>query len=223
VRQALPQKMLLYDKTGEEHYSTISALHKSIRGSDPQAAVYWLARMLEAGEDPLYLARRLVRIAVEDVGLADPQALAIAVAAKDAYHFLGTPEGELALAEVAIYLACAPKSNRADQAYQAARAAVQRHGALPVPLPLRNAVTPAMKALGYGKGYLYAHDFENAYAAQDYLPEALRGEEYYRPGKFGFEKEIRKRLEWWRKLREEGGQSREADAGENDSERRSRS
>jgi putative ATPase len=198
VREAAQRKALLYDKGGEEHYNLISALHKSVRDSDPDAALYWLARMLEAGEDRLFLARRLVRMAAEDVGLADPHALAVALAAKEAYDFLGTPEGELALAQAAVYLACAPKSNAVYTALDAARADVQARPAEPVPLHLRNAPTRLMTELGYGAGYQYAHDARDALVDQEHLPPALRGRTYYHPVARGFEQELRARLERWR-------------------------
>jgi putative ATPase len=198
IREAAQRKALLYDKAGEEHYNLISALHKSVRDSDPDATLYWLARMLEAGEDRLFLARRLVRMASEDVGLADPQALQIALAAKDAYDFLGTPEGELALAEAAVYLACAPKSNAVYTAFDQARADVHARPAEPVPLHLRNAPTRLMGQLGYGAGYQYAHDDPDAVVRQEHLPAALRGRTYYHPVPRGFEQEIRGRLERWR-------------------------
>jgi putative ATPase len=201
VETALQRKALQYDKGGEEHYNLISALHKSLRGSDPDAALYWLARMLEAGEDPLYIARRMVRFASEDVGNADPQALSVAMAAMQAFEFIGLPEGELALAQAAIYLATAPKSNAVYRAYGRARDAVHRTGSLPVPLHIRNAPTKLMKELGYGKGYRYAHDFEEAYVPQEYLPEALSGDVYYKPTGRGYEKVLLERLEKWRKLR----------------------
>ena len=201
IHEAAQRKALLYDKGGEEHYNLISALHKSLRDSDPDAALYWLARMLEAGEDPLFLARRLVRAAAEDVGLADPRALTIALAAKEAYEFLGTPEGELALAEAAVYLACAPKSNAVYTALDAARADVHARPAEPVPLHLRNAPTHLMRELGYGQGYRYAHDAPDAQVEQEHLPEALRGRTYYHPVPRGFEVEIRERLARWRARR----------------------
>jgi putative ATPase len=194
IQEAAQRKALLYDKGGEEHYNLISALHKSLRDSDPDGTLYWLARMLEAGEDPLFIARRLVRAAAEDVGLADPQALAVALAAKDAYHFLGTPEGELALAEAAVYLACAPKSNAVYTAFDAARADVQARPAEPVPLHLRNAPTRLMRELGYGREYQYAHDAPDAEVDQEHLPPALRGRRYYDPVARGFEAAIRERL-----------------------------
>jgi putative ATPase len=203
VLQVLEKPLPTYDKSGEQHFNLISALHKAVRGSDPQGALYWLARMLAGGEDPLYLARRLVRIASEDVGLADPRALAVALAAKDAYHFLGSPEGELALAEATIYLATAPKSNRAYAAFGRAQEAAQQHPAEPVPLHIRNAPTGLMKDLGYGAGYKYAFDSEQAYIPQEYLPEALRGSRWYEPTDFGYEKTVKERMEWWEKLKRE--------------------
>ncbi len=199
VQEAAQKRSLLYDKTGEEHYNLISALHKSLRGSDPDAALYWLARMLASGEDPLYIARRLIRFASEDIGNADPQALSLAVAAKEAYHFLGTPEGELALAQCVLYLATAPKSNAVYAAFGNAQADVARAPAEPVPLHIRNAPTPLMKELRYGEGYKYAHDYEGAHVGQDYLPESLRGRVYYRPTERGLEAEIQKRLTAWRR------------------------
>ena len=198
IREASQKKALLYDKAGEEHYNLISALHKSVRDSDPDATLYWLARMLEAGEDRLFVARRLVRMASEDIGLADPQALAITLAAKDAYDFLGTPEGELALAEAAVYLACAPKSNAVYTAFDKARADVHARPAEPVPHHLRNAPTRLMTDLGYGAGYQYAHDAPDAIVTQEHLPAALRGRTYYHPVPRGFEQDIRARLERWR-------------------------
>ncbi len=201
VLQVLERPLPIYDKSGEQHFNLISALHKAVRGSDPQGALYWLARMLAGGEDPLYLARRLVRIASEDVGLADPRALAVALAAKDAYHFLGSPEGELALAEATIYLATAPKSNRAYAAFGAAQEAAKQHPADPVPLHIRNAPTGLMKDLGYGAEYKYAFDSEQAYIAQEYLPETLRGATWYEPTDFGYEKTVKERMEWWAKLK----------------------
>jgi putative ATPase len=199
VQEAAQHKSLLYDKTGEEHYNLISALHKSLRGSDPDAALYWLARMLASGEDPLYVARRLVRFASEDIGNADPRALALAVAAKEAYHFLGSPEGELALAQCVTYMATAPKSNAVYIAFGAAQADVASDPAEPVPLHIRNAPTALMKELGYAEGYKYAHDYEGAHVEQEYLPERLRNRIYYRPTDRGLEAEIKKRLTAWRK------------------------
>jgi len=199
------RRLPAYDKSGEGHYNLISALHKAVRGSDPQGALYWLARMIEGGEAPLYLARRLVRMAVEDIGLADPQALTIALAAKDAFDFLGAPEGELALAEATVYLATAPKSNRVYAAWGAAREAARRTPAAPVPLHLRNAVTSLMKDLDYGKEYRYAHEAPNAYLPQEYLPDGLVGERFYEPGPMGLEKRIAERMGWWARLKEEAG------------------
>ncbi len=201
LERSIQRKALLYDKAGEEHFNIISALHKSMRSSDPDAAVYWLARMLEAGEDPLYVARRLVRFASEDVGNADPQALSVAVAAKDAVHFIGMPEGNTALAQAAIYLATAPKSNAVLTAYGAAAEAAQNDVAEPVPLHLRNAPTRLMKQLDYGKGYRHAHDEADAVTEMDCLPENLRGREFYQPTERGFEKEIKRRLEGWKTLK----------------------
>jgi putative ATPase len=201
VAQAIQRRALLYDKSGEEHYNLISALHKSMRNSDPDASVYWLARMVEAGEDPLYIARRLVRFASEDIGNADPQALTVAVAAKDAVHFIGMPEGNTALAQAAIYLATAPKSNAVLAAYS--RAAEDAHGdvAEPVPLHLRNAPTKLMKDLHYGNGYRYAHDDTDAVTEMSCLPPALEGRRYYEPTERGFEKEIKRRLEGWEAIK----------------------
>jgi putative ATPase len=200
VEDAMQKKALLYDKLGEEHYNIISAFHKSLRGSDPDAALYWLARMLEAGEEPLYVARRMVRFASEDIGNADPQALVIALAAKDAVDFIGMPEGDLALAQAAIYLATAPKSNSTYRAYQKVKADVVSKGTPPVPLSIRNAPTRLMSDLGYGKGYAYPHDDPEAIADAVYLPDDLRGNIYYEPTDRGFEATIKARLEKWRKL-----------------------
>jgi putative ATPase len=199
MEEAIQKKALPYDKAGEEHYNLISALHKSLRGSDPDAALYWLARMLTAGEDPLFLARRLIRFATEDVGLADPQALSQALAAKEAYHFLGSPEGELALVQAAVYLATAPKSNALYRGYGAVQEDIAKTQSLPVPLHIRNAPTKLMKGLGYGRGYRYAHDYPEALAPQEYLPEALKGRNYYRPTDRGYEKTVGERLALWRK------------------------
>jgi len=202
VREAAQKKALLYDKSGEQHYNLISALHKSLRDSDPDGALYWLGRMLEAGEDPLYVARRLVRFASEDVGNADPAALRLTLDAKDAYHFLGTPEGELALAQATCYLALAPKSNAVYAAWNAVHRDIQEHPAEPVPLHLRNAPTGLMRNLGYGRDYQYAHDAPDAQVSQEHLPEALRGRVYYRPTDRGAEKDIAERLARWRAWRE---------------------
>ncbi len=198
--KALQEKKILYDKAGEEHYNIISALHKSMRGSDSQATLYWLARMMEAGEDPLYIARRIIRFASEDVGLADPNALLIAIAARDSYHFLGSPEGDIALAQAAVYMATAPKSNTLYTAYAKAVSAVKEHGYQPVPLHIRNAPTDLMKSLDYGKNYKYAHDYENAFVSQDYLPDKLRGTVFYEPSDRGFEKKVKERMQFWEQL-----------------------
>lgn len=201
LEKVLSNKALLYDKGGEEHYNLISALHKSLRNSDADASIYWLARMLEAGEDPKFIARRLIRFASEDIGNADPQALALAVAAKDAVHFIGMPEGNTALAQCVLYMATAPKSNAVYAAYGGAADAAKHDFAAPVPLHIRNAPTKLMKELDYGKGYKYAHDEPEAVANMDCLPENLKGREFYRPTEYGFEKEIRKRLDWWKSKR----------------------
>ncbi len=198
--RALQDKRILYDKAGEEHYNLISALHKSMRGSDPQGTIYWLARMMEAGEDPMYIARRIIRFASEDIGMADPNALLIAIAARDSYRFLGSPEGDLALAQAAVYMATAMKSNSLYTAYAKAVAAVKEHGYQPVPLHIRNAPTGLMKSLDYGKGYKYAHDFDNAYVAQDYLPSKLAGSIFYEPTDRGFENKISERMKFWQEL-----------------------
>jgi putative ATPase len=205
AREAMQARVLRYDKNREEHYNAISALHKALRGSDPQGALYWLARMLAAGEDPLYVVRRMVRFASEDIGLADPNALTIALAAKDAYHFLGSPEGELAIAEATIYLATAPKSNRAYVAWGEALRLAKEHPDLEVPLHIRNAPTSLMKELGYGAGYQYAHNSDDAYIPQQYLPDEIADAVLYEPGKFGFERDIAKRLAWWQERRERPG------------------
>jgi putative ATPase len=204
VQQVLEKRTLLYDKSGEEHYNLISALHKSMRNSDPDASVYWLARMLEAGEDPLYVARRLVRFASEDVGIADPQALAVAVAAKEAVHFIGMPEGNTALAQAAIYLATAPKSNAVLRAYSEAAEAAEREIAEPVPLHLRNAPTQLMKQLDYGKGYQYAHDHPDAVTDMECLPPSQAGREFYKPTDRGYEGKVRERLAQVRSTKDEG-------------------
>jgi putative ATPase len=203
IREAAQRKTLLYDKSGEEHYNLISALHKSLRDSDADAALYWMTRMLDSGEDPLYVARRLVRFASEDVGNADPRALTLTLAAKDAYEFLGSPEGELALAQATLFLALAPKSNAAYVAFNEAKADVQERPAEPVPLHIRNAPTGLMRDLGYGAGYQYAHDAPDARVEQEHLPEALRGRQYYRPAERGLEAELGRRLAEWRRWRAE--------------------
>jgi putative ATPase len=208
VMQVLERPLPSYDKAGEQHYNLISAFHKAVRGSDANGALYWLARMLAGGEDPLYIARRLVRMASEDIGLADPRAISVALAAKDAYHFLGSPEGELALAEAAVYLATAPKSNRVYTAFGDAMTAAEQHPAEPVPLHIRQAPTPLMKELGYGAGYKYAFDSENAYLPQEYLPEVLRGAKWYEPTAFGYEKTVKERIEWWERLKQDAAGER---------------
>jgi len=202
VVEVLERPLPVYDKSGEQHFNLISALHKAVRGSDVEGSLYWLARMLAGGEDPLYVARRLVRIAAEDVGLADPRAMAVALGAKDAYHFLGSPEGELAVAEAVVYLATAPKSNRVYTAFAQAMDAAAAHPAAAVPLHIRNAPTPLMEELGYGAGYKYAHAFEHAYVPQEYLPEVLRGASWYQPTDSGFEKTIGERMEFWKQVKE---------------------
>jgi len=198
IEEALQHRALLYDKSGDQHYDLISALHKSLRGSDPDAALYWLGRMLEAGEDPLYIVRRLIRFASEDVGVADPQALVVAVAAQQAVHFVGLPEGNLALAEAVIYLATAPKSNSLYQAYSRVQKDIQQGRNEPVPLHLRNPVTGLMRQEGYGRGYKFAHDYPGHFVKQQNLPTSLQGKRYYVPGDQGYEKEIVDRLKkWW--------------------------
>jgi putative ATPase len=199
LEEVLQRKAFLYDKSGEEHYNLISALHKSLRGSDPDAALYWLGRMLEAGEDPLFIARRMIRFASEDIGNADPQALQIAISAMQAFHFIGLPEGDLALAQAALYLATAPKSNAIYTAYQYVKKDIREIENMPVPLHIRNPVTSLMKDLGYGKDYKYPHDYPDHFIDEEYLPENLRGRTYYHPTEQGFEKEIKKRLEDWRR------------------------
>jgi len=201
LESALQKKSLVYDKSGEEHYNLISAFHKSLRGSDPDAALYWLERMLSAGEDPLYLARRMVRFASEDVGNADSNALEVALNAMKAFSFLGHPEGELALAQAAVYLATAPKSNSIYLAFRKIKDVVKSTGTLPVPLHIRNAPTGLMKKLGYGKSYKYAHNFKDAYIHQEYLPEELQNQRYYFPTDRGYEKIIKQRLEKWLSLK----------------------
>jgi len=205
--EVVQRRAPIYDKSQDGHYNLISALHKSVRGSDPDAALYYLARMLDAGEDPLYLARRIVRMAVEDIGLADPQALVVANAAKDAYDFLGSPEGELALAQAVIYVATAPKSNAAYMAYGAAKRVAKEAGSLLPPKHILNAPTGLMQQEGYGAGYDYDHDAPDAFSGQDYFPEALGRQTFYDPPERGFEREIRKRLDYWAKLRKERGTS----------------
>ncbi len=201
VKEALQKRVLLYDKKGEEHFNLISALHKSLRNSDVDASLYWLVRMLAAGEDPLYIVRRLIRFASEDIGLADPQALSIALNAKEAYDFIGSPEGELALAEAVIYLASAPKSNRAYTAFGRAKKDVESSPFEPVPLHLRNPVTSLMKDIGYGKDYKYAHDYDYSTSDMETFPERFKGRKYYEPGNLGLEKEIKKRIDWWNQVK----------------------
>lgn len=198
VERAMERKALLYDKTGDEHYNLISAFHKSLRGSDPDASVYWFGRMLSAGEDPFYIARRMVRFASEDIGNADPRAMEVALSAMEAFRFLGHPEGELALAQAAIYLATAPKSNSIYIAYGKVKSVIGKYGALPVPLHIRNAPTRLMKEMGYGKDYKYAHDYQDAFVPQEYLPKKLEGRYFYKPMERGYEQRIKQLLEKWR-------------------------
>ncbi len=197
VEDAIQHRAVLYDKAGDQHFDLISALHKSMRGSDPDASIYWLTMMLEAGEDPLYIARRLVRFASEDVGMADPQALVIAMAAQQAVHFIGIPEGNLALAEAAVYLATAPKSNSLYEAYNRVKEEIKRGASESVPLHLRNPVTPMMKEMGYGEGYKYAHDYPDHVVEQQHLPDSLQDKQFYNPSTFGYEKQIVSRLKAW--------------------------
>jgi putative ATPase len=215
VREAAQLRFARYDKGGEETYNILSAFHKSLRGSDPQAALFWMARMLEGGQDPMVIFRRAIAMAAEDIGLADPEALKLAVAARDAFHMLGAPEGYLPMSQMVIYLATAPKSNRSKVALDAALEAAREHPAAPVPLHIRNAPTRLMKELGYHEGYQYAHAVPEAYIPQEYLPDALAGSSFYAPGPFGFEKEIAKRLAWWEELR---ARAQDAPAREADSE-----
>lgn len=203
LQTVLQRRAPIYDKSEDGHYNLISALHKSVRGSDPQASLYYLCRMLDAGEDPLYLARRLVRMASEDIGLADPQALTQCIAARDSFEFLGSPEGELALAQAVIYLATAPKSNAVYTAYKQARRAAKANGSLMPPKHILNAPTKLMKEEGYGGGYLYDHDQPDAFSGQAYLPEALQKEQFYQPVPRGFERDLQKRLDYWHKLRQD--------------------
>ena len=204
AREAMQKRFARYDKAGEEHFNLLSAYHKSLRGSDPQGALYWMARMLDGGEDPMTLFRRAIAMAAEDIGLADPErACTLAVAARDAFHMLGPPEGYLPLAEMTIYLATAPKSNSTVAALGAALEAARNTPAAPVPLHIRNAPTGLMKDLGYGKGYRYAHDSPDAYLPQEYLPDELRGTAFYTPGPFGYERRVAKRLAWWQKRKQE--------------------
>ena len=210
IEKAAQRRMIRYDRSGEEHFNIISAVHKSMRGSDPDAALYWFARMLEGGEDPLYIARRVVRFASEDIGNADPRALQIATDAVEAYRFLGTPEGELAIAQAIVYCATAPKSNAMYAAYKAARADAKKLGELPVPMHIRNAPTRLMKEIGYGDGYKYDHDSEHGYSGQEHLPDRLAGRTYYTPSRYGFEKTIAERLAWWAERKREKDAERDA-------------
>ena len=201
LRRIVQRRAPVYDKSQDGHYNLISALHKAVRGSDPDAALYYLARMFDAGEDPLYLGRRIVRMASEDIGLADPQALVIALAAKDAYDYLGSPEGELAIAQACIYIATAPKSNAAYTAFKAAMRSAKEHGSLLPPKEILNAPTKLMSQEGYGAGYRYDHDEPDAFSGQNYFPEEMGRKRYYEPVERGFERELRKRLDYWDKLR----------------------
>lgn len=201
LKHLLQKRAALFDKADEQHYNLISALHKSVRGSDPDAALYWFARMLEGGQEPLFLARRLIRMASEDIGNADPQALSLAIAAKDAYEMLGSPEGELALAQVVVYLALAPKSNAVYAAYNEARAAASRTGNLDPPSIILNAPTKLMKDIGYGKGYVYDHDTPQAFSGQNYFPDGMEREKFYHPVERGFEREMNKRIDYFESLR----------------------
>jgi putative ATPase len=202
IREAAQLRFAHYDKSGEEHFNLISAYHKALRGSDADGALYWLARMLQGGEDPLYIVRRMVRFAAEDVGLADPRALEITIAAREAFQYLGSPEGELAIAEACVYLATAPKSNKVYEAFGKAMEEAARTPAAPVPKHIRNAPTALMKGLGYGAGYKYAHNVPEAYIPQEYLPDEVRGQPFYTAGDMGFEKDIAKRMAWWKSLRD---------------------
>jgi putative ATPase len=219
IEDALQKRAMLYDKAGDQHYDHISALHKSMRDSDPDASIYWLAVMLEAGEDPLYIARRLIRFASEDIGMADPQALVVAMAAQQAVHFIGMPEGNLALAEAAVYLATAPKSNSLFEAYSKVQEEIKHGSSESVPLNIRNPVTPLMKEMGYGKDYKYAHDYPDHIVEQQHLPDSLKGKKFYTPGRLGYEKQVLLRLKaWWQKRSipgetegpAEGGQEKES-------------
>ena len=201
LSQLLQQRPPVYDKAQESHYNLISALHKSLRGSDVDAALYWFARMLDGGEDPLYIARRLIRFASEDIGMADPQALVQAIAARQAYEMLGSPEGELMIAQSVVYLATAPKSNAQYAAFGAAKHAAKMHGSLMPPKHILNAPTKLMKEIGYGKNYAYDHDAEDGFSGQNYFPDEMLREAYYTPVERGFERDIRKRLDYWDKLR----------------------
>ncbi len=217
IEDAVQHPALRYDKGGDQHYDLISALHKSMRGSDPDASLYWLGRMLEAGEDPLYVARRLIRFATEDVGMADPQALVVAMAAQQAVHFIGMPEGNLALAEATVYMATAPKSNSLYEAYTRVQEEIKKGTPDAVPFHLRNAVTPLMKQMGYGEGYKYAHDYADSFVEQQNLPESLQGRQYYTPREQGYEKQVITRLRnWWQGRRKTGGAQKENEKEEAD-------
>ncbi len=202
IESAIAKRAILYDKSGEEHFNIISALHKSMRGSDPQAALYWLGRMIEGGEDPLYIVRRMVRFASEDIGNADPQALPLAIATMQTVKFVGLPECDNAMAQLAAYLATAPKSNSIYTAFKSVRSEVHRSGPLPVPLHIRNAPTKLMKDIGYGKGYVYDHDAEDGFSGQRFLPDEIADKVFYSPGEVGFEREIAKRIAYWRRIAE---------------------
>ena len=209
VEDALQHRALHYDKTGDQHYDTISAFIKSVRGSDPDAAVYWLVRMLDAGEDPMFIARRIIILAAEDIGMADPGALPVAVAAQQAVHFIGLPEGAIPLAEATVYLATAPKSNSAYAALGKAREDVREHGGLPIPMHLRNAVTGLMRRQGYGEGYKYAHDYPEHFAKMQNLPERLKGHRYYQPSEQGYERDVAERVaKWWGEAKAKGQRGR---------------
>jgi len=219
VEEAIQKKALQYDKDGEEHYNLISALHKSLRGSDPDAALYWMGRMLAAGEDPLYIARRMIRFASEDIGNADPRALAVSISAMQAFQLLGLPEGELALAQSAVYLATAPKSNALYVAYGKIKETIKETGAMPVPLHIRNAPTKLMRDLDYGRGYRYAHDYDDAYIPQEYLPEGVKIRNFYNPTDRGYEKIIKERMAYWRKNRDPKKEYQEGRKGLTDKEK----
>jgi len=215
IEDALQKRAMLYDKAGDQHYDHISALHKSMRDSDPDASIYWLAVMLEAGEDPLYIARRMIRFASEDIGMADPQALVVAMAAQQAVHFIGMPEGNLALAEAAVYLATAPKSNSLFEAYSKVQEEIKHGSSESVPLDLRNPVTPLMKEMGYGKDYKYAHDYPDHIVEQQHLPDSLKGKKFYTPGRLGYEKQVLLRLKaWWQKKNKPGETEGPAETGQ---------
>ena len=215
IEDAVQHPALRYDKAGDQHYDLISALHKSMRGSDPDASLYWLGRMLEAGEDPLYIARRLIRFASEDVGMADPQALVVAMAAQQAVHFIGMPEGNLAMAQAVVYLATAPKSNSLYEAYTRVQEEIKKSSHEAVPMHLRNAVTPMMKQMGYGQGYKYAHDYPDNFVEQQNLPDSLQGRQYYSPTEQGYERQVVGRLRnWWQAKRRNILPKNQPDPGE---------